>query len=487
MALHHESLVSLQSLLRSKKCSSVEITQHFLKRIEQQNDAVNAFITPTPEQALVQARAADQRRAEGDDSPLLGLPIAHKDIFCTEQVRTTCGSRMLKDFISPYSSTVTERLDHAGMVSLGKTNLDEFAMGSSTETSYFGPSRNPWNHDYVPGGSSGGSAAAVAARLAPIATGTDTGGSIRQPAAFCGLTGLKPTYGRVSRWGMIAFASSLDQGGLLGYSAEDVALALSSLCGFDPRDGTSAREPVPDFFTATQCPFRTPLTIGLPTAFFTDELNETVRTLIEDAKTVLSKWNVRFVPVELPHLSLSIPTYYLIAPAEASSNLSRFDGVRFGYRCDNPQNLHDLYQRTRQEGFGREVKRRLLIGTYALSAGYYDAYYRKAQQVRQLIKRDFVTAFENVDIILAPSTPSNAFRIGEKRDDPVDMYLSDIYTVAVNLAGLPAMSLPMGFHNGLPHGLQLIGNYFDESSLLHLAHQYQSLTDWHKQIPRDCD
>lgn len=485
MSLHTLSLVELQQLLQKKEISSVELTQHFLQRIERYQPALNAFITPTPQHALAQARAADARRADGDSSPLLGLPLAHKDIFCVEGIRTTCGSQMLNDFIAPYNSTVTQKLDRAGTVQLGKTNMDEFAMGSSNENSYYGSARNPWDVQRVPGGSSGGSAAAVAARLAPIATGTDTGGSIRQPAAFCGLTGLKPTYGRISRWGMVAYASSLDQAGLMGLSAEDIALMLGTLCGHDPKDSTSATEPVPDYLSQCHAPMDKPLRIGLPKAYFDEKLNPEIRTLIEAAQKTLSGLGAEFVEIDLPNLDLAVPAYYIIAPAECSANLSRFDGVRFGYRCKNPKDLEDLYCRTREEGFGSEVKRRILLGTYVLSAGYYDAYYRKAQQVRQLIKQDFSNAFKNVDCILAPTTPSSAFRIGEKRDDPITMYLSDIYTIAVNLAGLPALSMPIGFENGLPHGMQLIGNTFAEGRLLQVAHQYQSVSCWHTSIPKD--
>lgn len=483
MSLHKMSLTALQQRLASKELSSVELTQHFLNRIERLDTTLNAFITPTPEHALAQAREADTRRAKGDNSPLLGLPVAHKDIFCIEGIRTTCGSRMLDNFIAPYDSTVTHRLDQAGAVTLGKTNMDEFAMGSSNENSYYGPSRNPWDIERVPGGSSGGSAAAVAGCLAPIATGSDTGGSIRQPAAFCGLTGLKPTYGRISRWGMVAYASSLDQAGLLAKSAEDIALVLSALCGQDPKDSTSAPEPVPDFLAQCRAPLKKPFKIGLPTAYFDENLNPEIGKLIKDAQKTLSALGAEFVEIELPNLALAVPAYYIIAPAECSANLSRYDGVRFGYRCDAPKNLDDLYCRTRAEGFGTEVKRRILVGTYALSAGYYDAYYRKAQQVRQLIKQDFAKAFETVDTILAPTTPSSAFRLGEKSDDPITMYLSDIYTIAVNLAGLPALSLPIGFENGLPHGMQLIGNPFSEGKLLQLTHHYQAQTTWHTVSP----
>lgn len=413
---------------------------------------------------------------------MTGIPIAQKDIFCTEGIRTSCGSRMLDNFVAPYDATVVERLRQAGTVLLGKLNMDEFAMGSSNETSYYGPVRNPWDPDTVPGGSSGGSAAAVAARLIPGATGTDTGGSIRQPASFCGITGLKPTYGRVSRWGMIAFASSLDQGGPMARSAEDCALLLQAMAGFDPKDSTSVERPVPDYAAALEGELAG-LRIGLPREFFGDGLDPDVARLIQDAVAEFEKLGAQVLDVSLPHMALSVPVYYVVAPAECSSNLARYDGVRFGYRCQDPKDLADLYLRSRGEGFGAEVKRRILIGTYALSAGYYDAYYLKAQQIRRLIRDDFQRAFAEVDVLMGPTSPTVAFRLGERSADPIAMYLSDIYTIAVNLAGLPALSIPVGFSRQLPVGLQIIGNYFDEARLLNVAHRYQQVADWHRQAP----
>ena len=434
----------------------------------------------TPDQALAQARAADTARQNGSAGALCGVPIAHKDIFCTEGVRTSCASKMLDNFIAPYNATVVERLANAGVVTLGKTNLDEFAMGSSNETSFYGAVRNPWNTDCVPGGSSGGSAAAIAAGLAPAATGTDTGGSIRQPAALCGLTGLKPTYGRVSRYGMIAFASSLDQGGPMAKTAEDNALLLQAMAGFDHRDSTSMDLPVPDYRAGLNKDL-SGLKIGVPKEYFSEGLDPEIASAIEASLDEYRKMGAEIKSISLPHTHLAVPCYYIIAPAEASANLSRFDGVRYGYRCENPKDLDDLYTRTRAEGFGEEVKRRILIGTYALSSGFYDAYYRKAQQIRRLIKQDFDEAFKSVDIIAGPTTPNPAFTLGEKVSDPVTMYLEDIYTIAVNLAGLPAISLPAGFTKGKPIGLQLIGRDFDETTLLAAAHQYQQRSDWHQQ------
>jgi aspartyl-tRNA(Asn)/glutamyl-tRNA(Gln) amidotransferase subunit A len=466
--------------LKAKTFSSEEITQQYLNTIAKHDSKYNSFITVTAEQALLQARAADAARQNGNAGPLCGVPIAHKDIFCTEGVRTSCASKMLDNFIAPYSATVVERLAHAGVVTLGKTNLDEFAMGSSNETSFYGAVRNPWNTDCVPGGSSGGSAAAVAAGLAPAATGTDTGGSIRQPAALCGLTGLKPTYGRVSRYGMIAFASSLDQGGPMAKTAEDTALLLQSMAGFDHRDSTSMNIAVPDYSTGLSKDLRG-LKIGVPKEYFSNGLNPEIALAVEAALNEYRKMGAEIKSISLPHTYLAVPCYYIIAPAEASTNLSRFDGVRYGYRCENPKDLDDLYTRTRAEGFGTEVKRRILIGTYALSSGFYDAYYRKAQQIRRLIKQDFDEAFKSVDIIAGPTTPNPAFALGEKISDPVTMYLEDIYTIAVNLAGLPAISLPAGFTQGKPIGLQLIGRDFDETTLLAAAHQYQQHSEWHQQ------
>ncbi|MEZ7985130.1 MAG: Asp-tRNA(Asn)/Glu-tRNA(Gln) amidotransferase subunit GatA [Pseudomonadales bacterium] len=480
--LHELTIAEIQLLLQQKQFSSREITSHFLDRIAQQNSIYNCYISVDNDGALSAADAADTAIAGGANGPLLGVPFAHKDIFCTQGIKTTCGSKMLDNFIPPYDATVVAKMKADGAVMLGKTNMDEFAMGSSNETSYFGPVKNPWDLETVPGGSSGGSAAAVAARLAPAATGTDTGGSIRQPAALCGITGLKPTYGRVSRYGMIAFASSLDQAGPMTRTAEDAAILLNSMSGFDAKDSTCTDIPVPDY-TATLNQSIKGLKIGIPKEYFDERLDATMAATVQTALAELEKLGAILVDIELPNSALSVPAYYVIAPAEASSNLSRFDGVRYGYRCDNPKDLEDLYTRTRTEGFGEEVKRRILVGAYALSAGYYDAYYRKAQQVRRLIKQDFVSAFEKVDIIAGPTSPSPAFKFGEKGDDPVAMYLEDIYTIAVNLAGLPAMSLPAGTMNNMPVGLQLVGNYFAEQQLLNTAHQFQTVTDWHQQSP----
>jgi aspartyl-tRNA(Asn)/glutamyl-tRNA(Gln) amidotransferase subunit A len=480
--LHRLTLAELSRGLRARQFSSVELTRHFLTRIERENPTLNAFITVTADQALTAAERADQRIAAGESNPLLGLPIAHKDIFCTDGVLTTCASRMLSNFVAPYDATVVERLSLAGVIMLGKANMDEFAMGSSNETSWYGPVKNPWDLKKVPGGSSGGSAAAVAARLAPAATGTDTGGSIRQPAALTGLTGLKPTYGRVSRYGMIAFASSLDQAGTLTQSAEDAALLLTPMAGFDPRDSTSVDAPVPDYVAALEQPI-SGLKIGLLKEFF-DKLDPANARLVRDALGVYEKLGAKLIEVSLPNLPLSVPTYYVVAPAEASSNLSRYDGVRFGYRCESPADLIDLYKRSRGEGFGAEVKRRIMTGTYVLSAGYYDAYYLRAQKVRRLIADDFARAFGQIDVLMGPTTPTPAFDLGAKVDDPVTMYLNDIYTIGANLAGLPAMSIPCGFQDGLPLGLQIIGPHFAEAKLLNVAHAYQRETDWHRRVPQ---
>lgn len=480
--MHNKTLSELSQALQSGETTSQALTEYFLNRIQQYDAQLNSFITVTPELALEQAKAADELITQGKAGKLAGIPMAHKDIFCTQNVRTSCASKMLDNFIAPYNACVVENLQKAGMVMLGKTNMDEFAMGSSNETSFYGTVKNPWNVETVPGGSSGGSAAAVAARLTPIATGTDTGGSIRQPAALCGITGMKPTYGLVSRYGMIAFASSLDQGGPMGQTAEDVALLLEAMSGFDERDSTSIDRPMTDLTTNLTNDIQG-LKIGLPKDYFGEGLAPEVNAALQIAIKELEQLGVIFEEIELPNNKLAVPAYYIIAPAECSSNLSRFDGVRFGYRCDNPIDLVDMYKRSRGEGFGAEVKRRIMVGTYALSAGYYDAYYLKAQQIRHLISDDFKAAFKKVDVILGPTTPTPAFKIGEKTDDPVTMYLSDIYTIAVNLAGLPAMSLPAGFANQLPVGMQLIGNYFDEAKLLNVAHQYQQRTDWHRQLP----
>ncbi|WP_144375432.1 Asp-tRNA(Asn)/Glu-tRNA(Gln) amidotransferase subunit GatA [Thiolapillus brandeum] len=480
--MHLKSIAELSTGLANGDYSSEELTRHFLERIQEFDQGLNAVVTLAEESALADAAAADACIAKGEAGPLTGIPILHKDIFCTRGIRTACGSRMLDNFISPYDATVVTRLKNAGVVMLGKTNMDEFAMGSSNETSFYGPVKNPWDRERVPGGSSGGSAAAVAARLAVAATGTDTGGSIRQPAALCGITGLKPTYGRVSRYGMIAFASSLDQAGPMTRSAEDAAWLLAAMAGFDERDSTSADRPVDDYVGQLGQDVKG-LKVGVVREFFEDGLNPGMRAAMETAMAQLREMGAELVDVSLPNSHHSVAAYYVVAPAECSSNLSRFDGVRFGHRCENPRDLEDLYKRSRAEGFGSEVKRRIMIGAYALSAGYYDAYYLKAQQVRQVIADDFRKAFENVDVLLGPASPETAFRLGEKSDDPVSMYLSDIYTIAVNLAGLPALSMPAPLVDGLPTGLQLIGNYFEEGRILNLAHQLQQSTDWHLQMP----
>ena len=477
-----QTVAELGRALRSRKVSSVELTRAFLDRINRYRD-LNAFITVDPERSLAHARTADARLAQGSGDALTGVPIAQKDIFCADGWLTTCGSKILSNFIAPYDATVIEKLNAAGAVILGKTNMDEFAMGSSNETSFYGPVKNPWNKDTVPGGSSGGSVAAVAARLAPAATGTDTGGSIRQPASLTSLTGLKPSYGRVSRYGMIAFASSLDQGGPIARTAEDAALLLNAMAGFDPRDSTSLDRPVPDY-TATLANDIRGLRIGLPREYFGEGLSAEVARTVEAAVAEFKKLGAEAIDVELPNSKLAVPCYYVLAPAEASSNLARFDGVRYGYRAPQYDDLIDMYGKTRAEGFGAEVKRRIMIGTYALSAGYYDAYYLKAQKLRRLIADDFTRAFERCDVIMGPASPTTAFKLGAKTDDPVAMYLSDIYTISVNLAGLPGMSIPAGFDGqGLPIGLQIIGKYFDEARLLNVAHRYQQATDWHDRIP----
>lgn len=480
--MHNKTLAELSAGLQAKSWSSVELTQHFLERIKRLDSRYNSFITVTEDIALTQARAADARLAAGDTHPLCGLPIAHKDIFCTQGVRTSCGSKMLDNFIAPYDATVVSNYQSAGAIMLGKTNMDEFAMGSSNETSFYGPVKNPWDTGCVPGGSSGGSAAAVAARLAPAATATDTGGSIRQPAALCGLTGLKPTYGRVSRWGMIAFASSLDQAGPMTRTAEDAALMLNSMASFDPKDSTNIERDVPDY-TAQLNDSLAGLTLGVPKEYFGEGLDAGTQAAVEAAIKQYEALGAKVKSISLPHSHLAVPAYYVIAPAECSANLSRFDGVRYGYRCENPADLADLYKRSRGEAFGEEVQRRILVGTYCLSAGYYDAYYRKAQKVRRLIKQDFVDAFNEVDLIVGPTSPSPAFAFGAKGADPIAMYLEDIYTIATNLAGLPGMSLPCGLVDNKPVGLQIIGNYFDEARMLNAAHQFQLHTDFHQQAP----
>jgi len=482
--MFEKTLSELSKDLQNKAISSTELTQAYLQRIKEKDSLYNGYITVTEDVALAQANLADQRIAKGDTSPLTGIPIAQKDIFCTNNVKTSCGSKMLDNFIAPYDATVIHKFNQAGSVMLGKTNMDEFAMGSSNETSFYGAVKNPWNIETVPGGSSGGSAAVVSARLAPAATGTDTGGSIRQPAALCNLTGLKPTYGRISRYGMIAFASSLDQAGPMTRTAEDAALMMNVMAGFDPKDSTCVDKAVPDYTTDLNNSL-SGLKIGLPKEFFEKGMDSGVAKNIEAAIDVYKKAGAEIIEVSLPNSGLSVPAYYVVAPAECSSNLSRFDGVRFGYRCENPIDLEDMYKRSRGEGFGDEVKRRIMIGTYALSTGFYDAYYVKAQKIRHLISDDFKKAFEKVDVIMGPTTPSTAFKIGEKTNDPVTMYLSDIYTIAVNLAGLPGMSIPAGFANNMPVGLQIIGNYFDESRLLNVAHQFQQITDWHTKVPNN--
>jgi len=486
MSLHTLTVAELAAGLKVRRFSSLDLTLHFLGRIERLGPELNAFVTVTADRALADARAADERLARGEGGPLTGVPVAQKDIFCTDGILTTCSSRMLSGFVAPYDATVVQKWQAAGTVLLGKTNMDEFAMGSSNETSFYGPVKNPWDPTRVPGGSSGGSAAAVAACLAPAASGTDTGGSIRQPAALTNLTGIKPTYGRVSRYGMIAFASSLDQAGVLARSAEDAALLLGAMAGFDPRDSTSVDSPVPDYAAELGQPLEG-VRVGIIREFFGKGLEPAVGKRVQDAIEALGKAGAVLKEVSLPALPLSVPTYYVVAPAECSSNLSRFDGVRFGHRCEDPRDLLDLYKRSRGEGFGAEVKRRIMTGTYVLSAGYYDAYYLKAQKVRQLIAADFARAFGEVDVVIGPTAPTPAFGLGAKTSDPITMYLNDIYTIGANLAGLPAISVPCGFvqegGRDLPVGLQLVGPHFSESRLLAVSHQYQQLTDWHRRVP----
>ena len=480
--MHQLTLAGISRALAAGEFSSEEITRALLARVGQLDPQLNSFITVTEELAIGQARAADARRAAGETGALLGAPIAHKDLFCTKDVLTTCASKILSNFQAPYDATVVEKLAAAGVVSLGKLNMDEFAMGSASESSFYGAVKNPWDTSRVAGGSSGGSAAAVAARLVPAATGTDTGGSIRQPAALTNLTGLKPTYGRVSRWGMIAYASSLDQGGPMARTAEDCALLLQAMAGFDPKDSTSVDAPVDDYLAALTQPLAG-LKVGLPKEYFGAGLDSRIGDAVLAVAEELKRLGASVQEISLPNLQHAIPAYYVIAPAEASSNLSRFDGVRYGYRCENPVNLEDLYKRSRSEGFGAEVKRRIMVGTYALSAGYYDAYYLKAQKIRRLIKNDFVAAFSQVDLILGPTTPNPAWQLGTKVDDPVAAYLEDIYTITANLAGIPGLSMPAGFVDGLPVGVQLLAPYFAEGRLLNVAHQYQQVTDWHTRAP----
>ncbi|UQB41757.1 Asp-tRNA(Asn)/Glu-tRNA(Gln) amidotransferase subunit GatA [Thiomicrospira microaerophila] len=480
--MYQYSIKQLSEQLQSKQVSSVELTHYFLDRIAKLDTQVNSFITQTPELALQMAAQADQKIAQGDAHVLTGIPMAHKDIFCTDGVRTSCGSKMLDSFVAPYDAHVVTQLKNRGMPILGKTNMDEFAMGSSSESSFYGATKNPWDLSAVPGGSSGGSAAAVAAGLVPFTTGTDTGGSIRQPAAFCGISGIKPTYGAVSRFGMISYASSFDQGGPMAMSAEDCAWLLNAMVGFDQRDSTSMQIEPTDY-TAQLNQSLKGLKVGVPSDYFGEGLDPQVAASVKQAIAEIEKLGAQVVEVSLPNQKLAVAAYYVLAPAEASSNLSRYDGVRFGHRCADPKDLNDLYTRSRAEGFGAEVKRRIMVGAYALSAGYYDAYYLKAQKVRRLVRDDFTRAFEQCDVILGPVAPTVAFNIGEKTDDPISMYLADLYTIPVNLAGLPAMSIPAGFVNQRPVGLHLVGPYFSEAKLLNVAHQYQQVTNWHQQRP----
>ena len=480
--MHQLTLANISKALAAKQFSAHELTTHLLSRIEQLDPQLNSFITVSQDAALQQALVADQLRSSGNSSPLLGVPLAHKDLFCTKGVRTTCASKMLDNFVAPYDAAVVEKLNQAGCVSLGKLNMDEFAMGSSGETSFYGPSKNPWDLERVPGGSSSGSAVAVAARLVPAATGSDSGGSIRQPAAFTGLTGIKPTYGRISRWGMTAYASSFDQAGFLTHNAEDCALLLQATAGFDPRDSTSAEQAVDDYSAALALPLHG-LRIGLPKEYFDSRLDPRIGDTVSAAIEQLKQLGAVFVDISLPSLPHAVAAYYVIASAEASTNLARFDGVRFGYRCAEPKDLEDLYLRSRNEAFGEEVKRRIMMGTYALSTGYYDAYYLKAQKIRRLIKNDFVSAFTEVDLILGPTTPNLPWQLGSKDNDPVAAYLEDIYTVPANLAGIPSLSMPAGMIDGLPVGVQLQAPYFQEARTLQVAHQFQQHTDWHARTP----
>lgn len=480
--MHQLTLTNISKALAAKQFSAHELTTHLLSRIEQLDPQLNSFISVTADTALQQAQAADQLRSQGNNSALLGVPLAHKDLFCTKGVRTTCASKMLDNFVAPYDAAVVEKLNQAGCVSLGKLNMDEFAMGSSGESSFYGPSKNPWDLERVPGGSSSGSAVAVAARLVPAATGSDSGGSIRQPAAFTGLTGIKPTYGRISRWGMTAYASSFDQAGFLTHNAEDCALLLQATAGFDPRDSTSAEQAVDDYSAALAQPLQG-LRIGLPKEYFDSHLDVRIGDAVNTAIEQLKQLGATFVDISLPSLPHAVAAYYVIASAEASTNLARFDGVRYGYRCAEPKDLDDLYLRSRNEAFGEEVKRRIMMGTYALSAGYYDAYYLKAQKIRRLIKNDFVSAFTEVDLILGPTTPNLPWQLGSKDNDPVAAYLEDIYTVPANLAGIPSLSMPAGIIDGLPVGVQLQAPYFQEARTLQVAHQFQQHTDWHARTP----
>lgn len=480
--MHNLTIKQMSEKLHSGEITSVQLTQHYLDRISQFDTELNAYVTVTPELAIAMAEEADKKIAAGEAELLTGIPVAHKDIFCTDGVKTSCSSKMLDNFIAPYDAHVVTQLKRVGMPILGKTNMDEFAMGSSSESSYYGPTKNPWDHKAVPGGSSGGAAAVIAAGLAPLATGTDTGGSIRQPAAFCGITGIKPTYGAVSRFGIIAYASSFDQAGPMTRSAEESAWLLNAMAGFDERDSTSTEGARADY-TAELNNSLQGLKIGVPAEYFGEGLDVNVASAVKAAIAEVEKLGADVIEVSLPNKDLAVPSYYVLAPAEASTNLSRFDGVRFGYRCENPTDLDDLYKRSRSEGFGEEVKRRIMVGAYALSAGYYDAYYLKAQKLRRMVRDDFTKAFESCDVIMGPVAPSTAFNIGEKSDDQVSMYLSDLYTIPVNLAGLPAISVPAGFANERPVGLHIIGPYFSEAKLLNVGHQFQQVTDWHKQVP----
>ena len=481
--MHQLTIKQLAEALKERTFSSAELTQHYLDRIKQVDSHINSYITINEDTAMSSAKEADKQIAQGNHTPLCGIPLAHKDLFCTQGIKTSCGSKMLDNFIPPYNAHIVEQCQKAGTVLLGKTNMDEFAMGSSNESSFYGAVKNPWDLSCVPGGSSGGSAAAVAAQITPIATASDTGGSIRQPASFCGVTGLKPTYGRVSRWGMVAYASSLDQAGPIAKTAEDAAILMNVLAGFDHRDSTSIDEPVPDYTQSLNDSLEG-LRIGLPAEYFSEGLDSEIAQSIEQAIKIYESFGATIKDISLPHTQLAVPAYYVIAPAEASANLSRFDGVRYGYRCEDPTDLEDLYKRSREEGFGEEVKRRIMVGAYALSAGYYDAYYRKAQQVRRLIKNDYDAAFKDVDLIAGPTAPTTAFGIGAKTKDPVSMYLEDIYTLPTNLAGLPGISIPCGVsQSGKPIGIQLTGHYFKEDKLLNAAHKFQQATDFHQQTP----
>ncbi len=480
--MNFKSVKEIITAIKNKDVSVTELTSSYINKIKEREDELNCFITLTEEFALNKAREIDEEIAKNKFRALSGLPIAQKDIFCTKNIKTSCGSKMLDNFVSPYDATVIEKLNNAGTIMLGKTNMDEFAMGSSNETSFYGPVKNPWDTEYVPGGSSGGSASAVAARISPCSTGTDTGGSIRQPASLCGICGLKPTYGRVSRYGMIAFASSLDQAGIFTTDALDAAILLKEISGHDERDSTSSNVEVPNYHSYCLSDKNYNYTVGIPEEF-TQNLNDDVKQVFYDSVKILEKIGCNIKTINLKYTSLGVSAYQVVAPAECSSNLSRFDGVRYGHRSDNSSNLEDLYRESRSEGFGKEVKRRILVGTYALSAGYYDAYYLKAQKVRNLIANDFRDAFDKVDLIIGPTTPDKAFKIGEKMNDPIAMYLSDVYTVSTNLAGLPAMSIPMGFKENMPLGLQIIGNHFDEKNILKISHLYQQETDWHKREP----